>query len=124
MTISTAGLIPGIKRLSAEKLQVGLAISLHTTDNQMRDKLVPINKKYPLDELISACRVYFARTGRRVSFEYALFKGINDSLAQAQLLAEMIQGMNCHVNLISANSTANQKMQPSPRSQVLVFNGI
>ena len=121
MTISTAGLIPGIKRLSAEKLQVGLAISLHAADNKLRDKLVPINKKYPLDELISACREYFARTGRRVSFEYALFKGINDSLAQAQLLAAMIQGMNCHVNLISANSTANQTLPPSPHGQILAF---
>ena len=121
MTISTAGLIPGIKRLSAEKLQVGLAISLHAADNKLRDKLVPINKKYPLEELISACREYFVRTGRRVSFEYALFKGINDSLAQAQLLAAMIQGMNCHVNLISANSTANQTLPPSPRGQILAF---
>jgi 23S rRNA (adenine2503-C2)-methyltransferase len=121
MTISTAGLIPGIKRLSAEKLQVGLAISLHAADNKLRDKLVPINKKYPLEELISACREYFVRTGRRVSFEYALFKGINDSLAQAQLLAAMIQGMNCHVNLISANSTANQTLPPSPHGQILAF---
>ena len=121
MTISTAGLIPGIKRLSAEKLQVGLAISLHTADNQMRDKLVPINKKYPLEELISACREYFTRTGRRVSFEYALFNGVNDTLSQAQSLADLIQGMNCHVNLISANSTANQTLPPSPRGQILAF---
>ena len=121
MTISTAGLVPGIKSLSGEKLQVGLAISLHTSDNQMRDKLVPINKKYPLEELIPACREYFARTGRRISFEYALFDGVNDSLFQAQSLADLIQGMNCHVNLISANSTANQTLQPSPRSQVLAF---
>ena len=121
MTISTAGLVPGIKRLSGEKLQVGLAISLHASDNKLRDKLVPINKKYPLEKLIPACREYFARTGRRVSFEYALFNGINDSLSQAQSLADLIQGMNCHVNLISANNTNNQKLQPSPRSKILVF---
>jgi 23S rRNA (adenine2503-C2)-methyltransferase len=121
MTISTAGLIPGIKRLSGEKLQVGLAISLHAAENQLRDKLVPVNKKYPLEELIPACRRYFDRTGRRVSFEYALFSGVNDSLSQAQSLADLIQGMNCHVNLISANSTANQTLQPTPRSQVLAF---
>jgi 23S rRNA (adenine2503-C2)-methyltransferase len=121
MTISTAGLIPGIERLSNEKLQVGLAISLHASDNKLRDKLVPINKKYPLEELIAACREYFARTGRRVSFEYALFNDINDSLVQAQSVAELIQGMNFHVNLISANQTTNQKMQPSPRNKVLAF---
>jgi 23S rRNA (adenine2503-C2)-methyltransferase len=121
MTISTAGLIPGIERLGNEKLQVGLAISLHSGDNKLRDKLVPINKKYPLGELIPACREYFARTGRRVSFEYALFNDINDSLVQAQSVAELIQGMNFHVNLISANQTTNQKMQPSPRNKVLAF---
>jgi 23S rRNA (adenine2503-C2)-methyltransferase len=121
MTISTAGLIPGIQRLSEENLQVGLAISLHAADNQLRDKLVPVNKKYPLKELIPACQEYFDKTGRRVSFEYALFDGVNDSLSQAQALADLIQGMNCHVNLISANSTANQTLRPSPRSQVLAF---
>jgi 23S rRNA (adenine2503-C2)-methyltransferase len=121
MTISTAGLIPGIERLSNEKLQVGLAISLHASDNKLRDKLVPINKKYPLEELIPACREYFACTGCRVSFEYALFDGVNDSIVQAQSLADLIQGMNCHVNLISANQTTNQKMQPSPRNKVLAF---
>jgi 23S rRNA (adenine2503-C2)-methyltransferase len=121
MTISSAGMVPGIKRLSQEKLQVGLAVSLHAADNQLRDKLVPLNKKYPMNELISACQAYFTKTGRRVSFEYALFHGINDSLSQAQSLADLIRGMNCHVNLISANSTANQTLQPSPGSQVMDF---
>jgi 23S rRNA (adenine2503-C2)-methyltransferase len=121
MTISTAGLVPGIKRLSEEKLQVGLAISLHAADNTLRNKLVPINKKYPLEELIPACQEYFARTGRRVSFEYALFTGVNDYLSQAQSLADLLEGMNCHVNLISANNTTNQNLQPSPRSKVLAF---
>jgi len=121
MTISTAGLIPGIKRLSGEKPQVGLAVSLHAPDDKLRNQLVPVNKRYPLEELISACRAYFEKTGRRVSFEYALFDGVNDSLSQAQTLADLIQGMNCHVNLISANNTANQTLRPSPRSQVLAF---
>jgi 23S rRNA (adenine2503-C2)-methyltransferase len=121
MTVSTAGLIPGIKRLSGEKLQVGLAVSLHASEDKLRDKLVPVNKKYALNELIPACREYFAKTGRRVSFEYALFNGVNDSLTQAQTLADLIQGMNCHVNLISANNTASQTLQPSPRNQILAF---
>jgi len=121
MTISTSGLIPGIKRLSGEKLQVGLAISLHAPDDKLRNQLVPVNKKYLLAELIPACREYFEKTGRRVSFEYALFDGVNDSLSQAQALADLLQGMNCHVNLISANNTANQTLQPSLHSQVLAF---
>jgi 23S rRNA (adenine2503-C2)-methyltransferase len=121
MTISTSGLIPGIKRLAGEKLQVGLAISLHAAENKLRDNLVPINKKYPLEQLVPACRTYFNQTGRRVSFEYALFNGVNDTLSQAQTLADMIRGMNCHVNLISANSTPNQTLQPSPRGHVLAF---
>ena len=124
MTISTSGILPGIKRLSGEKLQVGLAVSLHAPDNKLRDQLVPINNKYPLEELIPACRDYFARTGRRVSFEYALFHGVNDSLSQAQSLADLIQDMNCHVNLISANKVTGQTLQPSPRSQVLAFQKV
>jgi 23S rRNA (adenine2503-C2)-methyltransferase len=121
MTISTSGLIPGIKRLGGEKMQVGLAISLHAPDDKLRNQLVPVNKKYPLDKLIPACREYFTQTGRRVSFEYALFDGVNDSLTQAQELADLLQGLNCHVNLISANSTANQTLRQSPPSQVLAF---
>jgi 23S rRNA (adenine2503-C2)-methyltransferase len=121
MTISTSGLLPGIKRLSNEKLQVGLAISLHSADNTLRNNLVPINKKYPLEELILACREYFEQTGRRVSFEYALFDGVNDSPAQAQVLADLIQGMNCHVNLIAANNVSNQTYRPSPKNKVLAF---
>jgi 23S rRNA (adenine2503-C2)-methyltransferase len=121
ITVSTSGLIPGIKRLSGEKLQVGLAVSLHAPDDKLRNQLVPVNKKYSLKELMPACREYFAKTGRRVSFEYALFNGVNDSLTQAQTLADLIQGMNCHVNLISANNTASQTLQPSPRNQILAF---
>ena len=92
MVISTAGLVPQIKRLSREKLQVGLAVSLHASDNALRDRLVPINRKYPLEELIPACREYYRATGRRVSFEYVLFKGINDSVAQARALARAAPG--------------------------------
>jgi 23S rRNA (adenine2503-C2)-methyltransferase len=121
MTISSAGLVPGIKRLSEEKLQVGLAISLHAADNKLRDDLVPVNKKYPLGELISACREYVNSTGRRISFEYAMFAGVNDSVAQADLLSDLIRGLNCHVNLICANNVAGQALQSSPRKQVDAF---
>jgi 23S rRNA (adenine2503-C2)-methyltransferase len=121
MTISTSGLVPQIKRLSGEKLQVGLAVSLHAADNALRDKLVPINKKYPLENLISACREYYRSTGRRVSFEYILFKGINDSAGQARALARLLQNFNCHVNLIPANRTAGRTFQPPSAQTILAF---
>ncbi len=107
MVISTSGLIPQINRLSREKLQVGLSISLHTADDVLRNRLVPVNKKYPLRELMSACRSYFDATGRRITFEYALFAGVNDSPAHALSLAHLLHGFNCHVNLIPSNNTGN-----------------
>ncbi|MBI4303176.1 MAG: 23S rRNA (adenine(2503)-C(2))-methyltransferase RlmN [Chloroflexi bacterium] len=119
--VSTSGLVPQIKRLSLEKLQVGLAVSLHASENALRDKLVPINKKYPLEQLIPACQEYFEKTGRRPSFEYALFEGLNDSLDRARSVARLLAGLNCHINLIAANCTANQRFRPSPRSTVLAF---
>jgi 23S rRNA (adenine2503-C2)-methyltransferase len=121
ITISTAGLVPQIRQLSGEKLQVGLAISLHASDNALRDKLVPLNKRYPLEVLIPACREYSEKTGRRVSFEYVLFKGINDSLVQARSLARMLAGMNCHVNLIPANHTPATTLKPPSRQVILAF---
>jgi len=121
MTISTSGLVPQIKRLSKEKLQVGLAVSLHAADNSLRNKLVPINRKHPLEELIPACREYYRATGRRVSFEYTLFKGINDSVGRARVLAQLLRGLNCHVNLIPANQTADRAYQPPLPQVILAF---
>jgi 23S rRNA (adenine2503-C2)-methyltransferase len=121
MVISTAGLVPQIKRLGREKLQVGLAVSLHASDNGLRNKLVPLNRKYPLEELMVACEEYCRMTGRRLSFEYILFKGVNDSLAQARALAGLIRGLKCHVNLILANATADPSFRMPPRRVVLAF---
>ncbi len=121
MVISTSGLVPGIKRLSQEKLQVGLAVSLHASENALRSRLVPVNKKYPLEELIPVCREYVASTGRRISFEYALFTGVNDSLQQARSLAHLLGGLNCHVNLIAANRTTNPEFRSPVRATVLAF---
>jgi 23S rRNA (adenine2503-C2)-methyltransferase len=121
MTISTAGMVPQIKRLAREKLQVGLAVSLHAGDNRLRDSLVPLNRKYPLEKLIPACREYFRATGRRVSFEYVVFKGINDSIAQARSLAGLLKGLNCHVNLIPANESPDPAFRPPLRRMVLAF---
>jgi len=121
LVISTAGLAPQIKRLSREKLQVGLAVSLHASDNKLRDRLVPINRKYPLEELIQSCQEYGLMTGRRLSLEYILFNGINDSAAQARALAALIRGIKCHVNLIPANFTADPTFRPPPHRTVLAF---
>jgi 23S rRNA (adenine2503-C2)-methyltransferase len=121
MTISTSGVVPGIKRLGKEKLQVGLAVSLHAADNALRNKLVPVNHKYPLDVLIPVCREYVDLTGRRVSFEYILFQGINSSTTHARELARLIQGFQCHVNLIPANQTENPGYAPPPLRVVIAF---
>jgi 23S rRNA (adenine2503-C2)-methyltransferase len=121
MVISTAGLVPQIKQLAKEKLQVGLAVSLHASDNELRNRLVPLNRKYPLDRLILACREYSRLSGRRLSFEYTLFNGINDSTTQARTLAALIHGLKCHVNLIPANITLNKSYGPPPRKIILAF---
>jgi len=122
MTVSTAGLVPQIDRLGREKLQVGLAVSLHASDNKLRDRLVPLNRRYPLEKLIPACREYYRATGRRVSFEYVIFRDVNDSPAQARSLAGLLHGLNCHVNLIPANDTASPAFQPPLRQTVLTFS--
>ncbi len=121
MTISTAGLIPQLKRLSNEKLQVGLAVSLHAATNELRDRLVPLNKRYPLEKLIPACREYVNMTGRRITFEYILIEDVNDSLIQARQLAHLIAGLNCHVNLIAANRTLGGDLRPASSEAVFAF---
>jgi 23S rRNA (adenine2503-C2)-methyltransferase len=121
ITVSTVGLVPRIKRFAREKLQVGLAVSLHASDNKLRDSLVPVNRKYPLEQLMPACREYCRETGRRLSFEYVIFKSVNDSPAQARSLAGLLQGMNCHVNLIPANATGARTFRPPASADVLAF---
>jgi len=105
-----------MRRLAAEPFQVGLAVSLHAPNDALRDELVPLNKKYPLKDLMAACRDYFAATGRRVTFEYALFDGINASRRQARELADFLGDFPCHVNLVPANPTADPRFQPPSRS--------
>lgn len=103
LTISTSGIVPMIDRLAAEPFQVNLAVSLHAPDDELRARLVPINRRYPIADLLAAVRRYIARTGRRVSFEYALMKGINDSDETAEALAHLLRGTLCHVNVIPLN---------------------
>ncbi|HID62200.1 MAG TPA: 23S rRNA (adenine(2503)-C(2))-methyltransferase RlmN, partial [Anaerolineae bacterium] len=127
ITLSTVGVVPGIQRLSREKLQVGLAVSLHAPTDRLRNKLVPLNRRYPLRRLMAACRDYGQTTGRRITFEYALMEGINDSLEQARRLGRLLQdsllkvGCPCHVNLIPLNPTVESPYQPSSRKMALAF---
>jgi 23S rRNA (adenine2503-C2)-methyltransferase len=121
ITISTAGLVPQIRRLAGESIHVELAISLHAANDSLRNRIVPINKKYPLSQLIPACREYFKKTGRRPTFEYALFQGVNDSAEHARELADLLEGMNCQVNLIAGNPSACKEFAPSLMKKVLAF---
>lgn len=113
ISLSTCGLVPGIARLAEEKLQLTLSISLHAPDDETRNQLMPVNKAYPVSELMEACRQYFSKTGRRISYEYAMIDGINDSLTQADLLAKMLRHAPGHVNLIPLNHVEESKLQPS-----------
>ncbi|MDO8491464.1 MAG: 23S rRNA (adenine(2503)-C(2))-methyltransferase RlmN, partial [Dehalococcoidia bacterium] len=124
ITISTAGLVPGIRKLSKEDLQVGLAISLHAADDELRDRLVPVNKRYPVSSVVSAAREYFDKTRRRPTFEYVLLNGTNDSPARAAQLARLIGSMNCNVNLIPANPTGPGGFKPPARERMLEFQQV
>ena len=123
-TISTSGVVPGIERMAREPLAVGLAVSLHAPNDALRDQLVPMNRRYPLEELLQACRTYIRHRGRRVTFEYALAKGLNDSDEHAQQTADLLQGLLCHVNLIPLNPTPGCDYEPSTRERVLRFQEI
>jgi 23S rRNA (adenine2503-C2)-methyltransferase len=120
-TVSTVGIIPGIRRLSQESLQVNLAVSLHTADETLRSQLVPINHRYPVAEIVRACRAYVRATHRRVTFEVALIAGVNDSDDHAKQLAEALHGVLCHVNIIPFNSIAHSDWQASPNERVQAF---
>jgi 23S rRNA (adenine2503-C2)-methyltransferase len=124
ITISTAGVVPGIRQLAEERLQVGLAVSLHASDDALRDQLVPLNRRYPLADLLAACRTYRRQTGRRITFEVALIKGVNDAPQQARQLARLLQGLESHVNLIPINPSLDETYRPSPRKQVRAFQRI
>jgi len=123
ITISTCGLVPQIYELAKERLQLTLAISLHAPDDLTREALMPIAKTYPLKDLIPACRHYAETTRRRVSFEYALAKGINSDASHAHALAKLLRGINCHVNLIPINK-ARGGFTPSPRNEIVNFSKV
>jgi 23S rRNA (adenine2503-C2)-methyltransferase len=124
ITVSTVGLVPGILRMAEEPLQVNLAVSLHAPNDPLRTKLVPINGRYPIAEVMAAVREYIGRTHRRVTFEYALMEGINDSQALARELAILLRGVLCHVNLIPLNPVAESSYQPSTAGRAVAFQSV
>lgn len=121
ITVSTSGIIPKIYQFAEEQLQINFAISLHAPNTELRTKLMPINKAYKLPDLIDAVKYYIEKTGRRVSFEYGLFGGVNDQVEHAEELAQLIKGLKCHVNLIPVNYVPERNYVRTPRNQIFTF---
>lgn len=124
ITISTCGIVPKIKKFSEEPFQVNLAISLHAPTDSLRSKIMPINKVYPLDDLINAVKDYIKKTNRRVTFEYILLDNVNDKDSDAIALAKLLKGINCYVNLIPYNESSNFTLKRSNSSQIRTFYDI
>ena len=121
ISLSTCGLVPKIDELAKLKLQLTLSISLHAPNNETRSKIMPVNRKYPLEELMPACRRYFKTTGRRISFEYAMIRGVTDTKECARQLIQMLKGFNCHVNLIPLNHVEGSPLVPSTKENLRWF---
>lgn len=121
ISLSTCGIVPKIYELAEKKLQLTLSISLHACDNETRDKIMPVNHSYDINELLKACKDYFAITGRRISYEYSLIGGVNDSPEQAKKLLKLLKGQNCHVNLIPVNPVEETGFVRGSRAQSEAF---
>lgn len=121
ISLSTCGVVPGIKKLAREELPITLSISLHAPNDEIRDANMPINHKYKIEELLAACREYQKICGRRISFEYALIDGVNDSVDHAKELAKRLKGIMCHVNLIPVNTIKEKNFKKSTKNSVNLF---
>ncbi len=121
ITISTCGLVPAILKLAENKLQITLAISLHASTDSKRQEIMPIARKYTIEQLLDACNIYTNKTGRRISFEYALISGENDTKEEAIQLAKLLKGMLCHVNLIPVNSVEERHYKSTNEQGVQLF---
>ena len=121
ITVSTCGIVPKIKEFTNYDKQVNLAISLHAPNNDIRNKIMNINKAYPIEEVISAIKSYINKTNRRVTFEYILLKGVNDSLECALELSMLLKGLNCYVNLIPYNETSHIEYKKSDQDTIMKF---
>ena len=124
ISLSTCGLVPKILRLAEEKLQLTLSVSLHAPNDQVRNTIMPVNKAYPVEELLDACRKYYEITGRRISFEYAMIDGVNDTVEAARELISRLKGMSAHVNLIPLNHVEESPLKPSTKQAVARFQAL
>lgn len=121
LTVSTCGIVPRMRELADKKLQITLALSLHASNQEKRKELMPVANRYEIHEVVDACKYYFKQTGRRVTFEYSLVAGVNDTEADAKELSRLIGGMNCHVNLIPVNPIKERDFRQPDNSAVLEF---
>ena len=121
ISLSTCGIVPRILELAESRLQLTLSVSLHAPDDETRSTIMPVNRRWPVEELLSACRTYYEKTGRRISFEYAMIRGVNDSPETAALLLKKLRGLPAHVNRIPLNNVEESPLKPSERITVLKF---
>lgn len=124
ISLSSSGIADKIEKLAEEKLQITLSISLHAPDDETRGRIMPVNAAYPVERLLRACRVYFEKTGRRISYEYMMARGVTDQPWQAERLAQLLRGQPAHVNLIPLNEVEESPLRPSPREDVRRFQQI
>lgn len=124
ITVSTSGIVPNIYKFADEQMQVNLAISIHAPNDALRSKLMPVNRRFPFADLIEACRYYIRKTGRRITFEYALIGGVNDRPEHAEELGDVLQGMLCHVNLIPVNHVPERNYVRTSRDDIFAFKRI
>ena len=121
ISLSTCGVVPGIYHLMEQKLQLTLSVSLHAPNDEIRSRTMPVNRRWPIQTLLEACRAYVNKTGRRISFEYALISGVNDSDENAAELASRLRGMLCHVNLIPVNRVKEREYVRSDQNRIQSF---
>ena len=121
ISLSTCGVVPRIDELAEKGLQLTLSVSLHAPDDETRSRIMPVNRRWNVEELLDACRRYFAKTGRRISFEYAMIRGVNDTPEAAALLLKRLRGMQAHVNLIPLNHVDESPLEPSTKQTVAAF---
>jgi len=124
ISLSTCGLVPMIDKLAEKKLQLTLSVSLHAPSDQIRNTIMPVNKAYPTEDLLAACRRYYQKTNRRISFEYAMIDGVNDTEEAARLLIKRLKGLSAHMNLIPLNHVEESPLKPSTKQAVARFQSI
>jgi 23S rRNA (adenine2503-C2)-methyltransferase len=124
ITVSTSGIVPSMYKFAEENTQINLALSIHAPNDALRSKLMPVNRRFPFDDVMAACHNYIAKTGRRITFEYALIGGVNDQVEHAQELADVLSGMLCHVNLIPVNHVPERNYVRTPREDIFEFQRV